>query len=92
MKAFLFLLLCLCLETFTVPTHAAEQRPNILFAIADDWGAHASAYGTKWIATPAFDRVARDIPPHSPIAVRVLTVSGAAGAKANSLQSPARPA
>ncbi len=39
---------------------AADGRPNILFAIADDWGAHASAYGTKWIATPAFDRVARE--------------------------------
>jgi N-sulfoglucosamine sulfohydrolase len=34
--------------------------PNILFAIADDWGAHASAYGTPWIKTPAFDRVAQD--------------------------------
>jgi len=34
--------------------------PNILFAIADDWGVHAGAYGTKWIKTPAFDRVARE--------------------------------
>ena len=33
--------------------------PNILFAIADDWGAHAGAYGTPWVKTPAFDRVAR---------------------------------
>ena len=38
----------------------AADRPNILFAIADDWGPHASAYGTKWIKTPAFDRVARE--------------------------------
>ena len=37
----------------------AAERPNILFAIADDWGPHASAYGTPWIKTPAFDRVAR---------------------------------
>ncbi len=36
-------------------------RPNILFAIADDWGyGHASAYGAKWVKTPAFDRVARE--------------------------------
>ncbi|MEI7820042.1 MAG: hypothetical protein WCK55_03925 [Verrucomicrobiota bacterium] len=28
--------------------------------MADDWGAHASAYGTRWIKTPAFDRVARE--------------------------------
>lgn len=38
---------------------AADSRPNILFAIADDWGRHAGAYGTPWINTPNFDRVAR---------------------------------
>lgn len=47
-------LLCLC-----ITVHAAD-RPNILFAIADDWGPHASAYGTPWIKTPAFDRVAKE--------------------------------
>src|SRR5688500_7944666 len=36
-------------------------RPNILFAIADDWSfGHAGAYGARWVRTPAFDRVARD--------------------------------
>ncbi len=35
--------------------------PNILFAIADDWGfGHASAYGSKWVETPSFDQVARE--------------------------------
>jgi arylsulfatase A-like enzyme len=34
--------------------------PNILFAIADDWGLHAGAYQTRWVSTPAFDRVARE--------------------------------
>ncbi len=34
------------------------QRPNILFAFADDWGVHASAYGTEAIKTPTFDRIA----------------------------------
>jgi N-sulfoglucosamine sulfohydrolase len=38
----------------------AENRPNILFAIADDWGVHAGVYGTRWVKTPAFDRVARE--------------------------------
>ena len=39
----------------------AAPRPNILFAIADDWGfGHAGAYGCKWVKTPAFDRVARE--------------------------------
>jgi N-sulfoglucosamine sulfohydrolase len=39
---------------------AAAEPPNILFAIADDWGVHAGAYCTKWVRTPHFDRVARD--------------------------------
>ncbi|RMF43981.1 MAG: DUF229 domain-containing protein [Planctomycetota bacterium] len=37
------------------------QRPNILFAIADDWSyGHASVYGCPWVQTPNFDRVARE--------------------------------
>lgn len=28
--------------------------------MADDWGLHAGAYGTHWVQTPAFDRVARE--------------------------------
>lgn len=40
---------------------AAEKRPNILFAIADDWSwPHASAHGAPEISTPNFDRVARE--------------------------------
>lgn len=51
---FTTLLLC------SFATVNAQQHPNILFAIADDWGyGHASAYGCKWVNTPAFDRVAR---------------------------------
>ncbi len=43
----------------------AEQEttthPNILFAIADDAShPYLSAYGTEWVNTPAFDRVARE--------------------------------
>ena len=37
------------------------MRPNILFAIADDWGwPHAGAYGDPVVQTPAFDRVASE--------------------------------
>lgn len=37
-----------------------SSPPNILIAIADDWGyGHASAYGAKWVQTPSFDRVAK---------------------------------
>jgi arylsulfatase A-like enzyme len=49
----------LLLATSATTVFAAEP-PNILFAIADDWGPHAGAYGTKWVRTPHFDRVARE--------------------------------
>ncbi|MCA9186339.1 MAG: sulfatase [Planctomycetales bacterium] len=42
------------------PQPPSKEPPNILLAIADDWGFHASAYGTPWINTPSFDRVARE--------------------------------
>lgn len=38
-----------------------ERKPNILFCIADDATfLHFGAYGSKWVNTPAFDRVARE--------------------------------
>ncbi len=52
----LLFLACLC----PVLSEAQETHPNLLFAIADDWGAHAGAYGTSWVKTPGFDRVARE--------------------------------
>lgn len=40
---------------------AADERPNILLCIADDWSAgHAGAYGDKTVRTPTFDRVATE--------------------------------
>jgi len=37
------------------------QQPNIIFAIADDWGwPHAGVYGDPVVQTPAFDRVASE--------------------------------
>ena len=39
----------------------APEKPNILFAIADDASyPHMGAYGTAWVSSPHFDRVARD--------------------------------
>ncbi len=46
----------------------AVEPPNILFAFADDWGRHASAYAkvdgrpspNDIIKTPHFDRMARE--------------------------------
>lgn len=63
-RTFLFILLAAGLIVFNgiyqLKAQSAE-RPNILFAIADDASfPHMSAYGTDWIETPAFDRVAEE--------------------------------
>lgn len=37
------------------------RPPNILVAVADDWSfGHAGAYGSRWVKTPAFDRIAKN--------------------------------
>jgi arylsulfatase A-like enzyme len=60
MKSFALALACVLSLPPSGTVAADAQRPNILFAIADDWGLHAGAYGTPWVRTPAFDRVARE--------------------------------
>lgn len=49
---------------FAVGVHSVAhcgERPNIFIAISDDVSfPHASAYGSKMVRTPAFDRVAAD--------------------------------
>lgn len=56
------LVLALLIVSICRSVVAAEPAPpNILFAIADDWGfGHAGAYGCGWTKTPAFDRVANE--------------------------------
>jgi N-sulfoglucosamine sulfohydrolase len=54
LKSLVALLWVLCGNTDSI------KRPNILIVIADDWGPHAGAYGSRWIKTPGFDRVARE--------------------------------
>src|SRR5436305_14083259 len=51
----------LTLTTISPRSTRAADRPNILFCIADDasWP-HFSAYGTKFVNTPNFDRVAKE--------------------------------
>jgi uncharacterized sulfatase len=49
--------------TSTAPAggQAGNKRPNILFALADDWSwPFASIAGDKVVKTPTFDRVARE--------------------------------
>jgi arylsulfatase A-like enzyme len=55
------ILTLLPLLLLAAPRPAADERPNILFAIADDWAyPHAGAYGDKTVQTPTFDRVAKE--------------------------------
>lgn len=57
----LLLLLTLCTGLFLRLEAQESDRPNILFAIADDASfPHMSAYGCEWIETPFFDRVASE--------------------------------
>lgn len=62
--SFRFSLFCFVLSFFVVTTDSeshADDRPNILFAFADDWGwPHAGAYGDPVVRTPTFDRLARE--------------------------------
>ncbi len=53
----------LAILTLVLPCSVVEaaERPNIVFAIADDWGwPHAGAYGDKGVKTPTFNRLARE--------------------------------
>jgi len=46
---------------YELPSYSPRERPNILFAIADDWGwPHAGAYGDRVVRTPTFDRLVRE--------------------------------
>ena len=49
------------LLAFATSAGAQDWPPNILFAIADDWGwPHARSYGDPVVETPSFDRIARE--------------------------------
>jgi len=59
-RAVLLLALSSVLAGCQAPESEPEATPNILFAVADDVSyPHMGAYGTSWVSTPAFDRVAR---------------------------------
>lgn len=55
-KQILFINICI---SYSVLANAQDNPPNILFTISDDHSfPHASAYGSNFVDTPAFDRVA----------------------------------
>lgn len=68
MSRYLFGLVVLSLSVLPVPLRADDQRPNILFAFADDWGRNASIYAkvdgpggiNDVVRTPNFDRIATE--------------------------------
>jgi arylsulfatase A-like enzyme len=56
-----FLVLCFAPAIARAEETSESKRPNILFCIADDASyPHMGAYGTEWVKTPAFDRIARE--------------------------------
>ncbi len=66
MRHLLRFLLCLVI-TVQIHLSRADERPNILFLFADDWGRYASIYGeakpggiNDVVQTPTFDRIARE--------------------------------
>ena len=56
------ILLTLLCVVFIVPTSGESSKsPNILFAMADDWGwPHATVYGDQVVKTPTFGRLAKE--------------------------------
>ncbi|MEN0047780.1 MAG: sulfatase [Bacteroidota bacterium] len=55
---YILLLLLFCVSDLVVEK---EERPNILFLIADDWSyPHASIYGDQVVRTPTFDFLAEN--------------------------------
>jgi N-sulfoglucosamine sulfohydrolase len=57
MKRLLFLVGCAGLALSTA--HGAEQRPNILWIIAEDMSPHLSVYGVPEVRTPYIDALAQ---------------------------------
>ena len=67
MKQKLIAIAAVLIVFVTDGVHAAEQRPNILFFFADDWGRYASIYAdtnnpslNDVISTPNIDRIGRE--------------------------------
>lgn len=59
-RLLLTLFTALCAFGTVAPAQDAD-RPNVLFIIFDDWGwRDAGAYGSTWVKTPHFDRIAKE--------------------------------
>ena len=54
-KYFIF---CFALLAFVVSAQVPKTKPNILIIMLDDAGLDMSAYGSSYVQTPAFDKIA----------------------------------
>jgi N-sulfoglucosamine sulfohydrolase len=55
----LLILTFLCFHSFAVTAISAQAKPNILFILTEDQGAHLGALGTAGLQTPHMDALAR---------------------------------
>lgn len=55
-----YIIIATCLITVGSYQVSAQNRPNILFCIADDWSLHAGVYGDKVVRTPNIDHLAAE--------------------------------
>ncbi len=61
LKKILFLAIIIGVgAAFTMRDTDNLEKPNILYIVMDDAGHDMSAYGSKWVNTPAFDRIAKE--------------------------------
>ena len=60
MRVFFIGLACILALGMTENATSQVTKPNILWIIGDDWGVHASVYGTPAVNTPNIDQLASE--------------------------------
>jgi N-sulfoglucosamine sulfohydrolase len=60
MKKYIIIALIIPFISSFIITKNVNQKPNILYIVADDAGLDMSAYGRTWVKTPGFDRIAKE--------------------------------
>ncbi|MFI3321651.1 MAG: sulfatase [Rikenellaceae bacterium] len=49
-----------CFAATSLAVNAADERPNILWVMIEDWSTDMGCYGTAGVETPVFDKLAAD--------------------------------
>lgn len=56
-KTLIYILFCICY----MPSYSQEEKPNIIFIVADDLGWQDVGFmGSKWFETPNLDKIAKE--------------------------------